>query len=223
LVRQLDNAFARCQGLGHVGVLRALIDPAGADASVAELLASTQRHGVQFFQAVGHGLRTGVRTAQGDHLGALDDAAKARDGFSRTGARIFQPLVLNFAAQAQMALGRFDDAAATLVDIDAMIEAGQRWGEAETRRVEGDLLLARGDAVAAEACWRRAIAVAQAQRAASWELRATTRLARLLIDRGATNDAAILLAETFKKIDGRRDTPDLVVAAATLRELGGSQ
>jgi hypothetical protein len=131
-------------------------------------------------------------------------------------------LLLNFAAQAQIALGRFDDAAATLGDIDAMIEAGQRWGEAETRRVEGDLMLARGDAVAAEACWRRAIAVAHAQGAASWELRATTRLACLLVDRGATNDAAILLAGAFKKIDGGRDTPDLVVAATMLRELGAS-
>jgi len=221
-VRQVDNAFARCQGLGHIGVLRALIDPAGADASVAELLASTHRHGVQFFEAVGHGLRTGVRTAQGDHRGALDDAARAREGFSRSGARIFQPLVLNFAAQAQMAVGRFDDAAATLADIDAMIEAGQRWGEAETRRVEGDLMLACGDAVAAEACWRRAIAVAQGQGAASWELRATTRLAGLLIDRGATNDAAILLAEAFKKIDGGSDTPDLVLATTMLRELGAT-
>jgi hypothetical protein len=142
-VRQLDNAFARCQGLGHIGVLRALIDPAGADDSVAELLASSLRHGVQFWQAVGHGLRTGVRAAQGDPRGALDDAARSRDGFSRSGARIFQPLVLNFAAQAQIAIGRFDDAAATLGDIDAMIEAGQRWGEAETRRVEGDLMLGR--------------------------------------------------------------------------------
>jgi hypothetical protein len=70
-------------------------------------------------------------------------------------------------------------------------------------------MLARGDAVAAEACWRHAIAVAQAQGAALWELRATTRLARLLIDRGATNDAAILLAEAFKKIDGGSDTRTL--------------
>jgi hypothetical protein len=81
-------------------------------------------------------------------------------------------------------------------------------------------MLARGDAVAAEACWRRAIAVAQAQDAASWEPPATARLARLLVDRGATNDAATLLGEAFNKIDGGRDTPDLVVASAVLRELG---
>ena len=42
-------------------------------------------------------------------------------------------------------------------------------------------------------------AIAHALGAASSELRATTRLARLLVDRGARNDAAILLAETFKK------------------------
>jgi len=47
-------------------------------------------------------------------------------------------LILNFAAQAQIAIGRFD-ATASLDDIDAMIEAGQPWREAETRRVEGDL------------------------------------------------------------------------------------
>ena len=222
LVRQLDNAFARCQGLGHIGVLRALIDPAGADDLVAELLKSSLRHGVQFWQAVAHGLQTGVRTAQGDYRGALDDAARGRDGFRRAGARIFQPLVLNFAAQAQIALGHFDDAAATLGDIDPMIQAGQRWGEAETRRIEGELMLARGDVFAAEACWRRAIAVAQAQGAPSWELRATTPLARLFVERGANNDAAILLAEVIKKIVGGRDTPDLVVAATMLRGLGAS-
>ena len=83
-------------------------------------------------------------------------------------------------------------------------------------------MLARGDVFAAEACWRRAIAVAQAQGAPSWELRATTPLARLFVERGANNDAAILLAEVIKKIVGGRDTPDLVVAATMLRGLGAS-
>jgi hypothetical protein len=219
LVRQLDNAFARCQGLGHIGVLRALIDPAGADDSVTELLASSVRHGVQFWQAVAHGLRTGVRTAQGDHRGALDDAARSRDGFSRSGARIFQPLILNFAAQAQIAIGRFDDAAATLGDIDAMIEAGQRWGEAETRRVEGDLMLTRGDAVAAEACWHRAIAVAHSQAAASWELRATMSMARLWRDQGKRNEARELLAPVYGRFTEGFDTLDLKQTKAMLDEL----
>ena len=82
-----------------------------------------------------------------------------------------------------------------------------------------DLMLARGDLVAAEACWRRAIAVARAQGAASWELRAATRLAHLLADRGAPGDGATLLGAAFAQIQGGRATPDVVASTALLREL----
>jgi len=47
-------------------------------------------------------------------------------------------LILNFAAPSADR-DRTLRPAATLGDIDAMIEAGQRWREAETRRIEGDL------------------------------------------------------------------------------------
>jgi class 3 adenylate cyclase len=221
--RHLEKGLARCQGLAHVGFLRTLIEPAGAGDSVAELFASCLEAGVPFWQAVAFGLRAGVRMAQGDHRGALDDAASSRDGFARSGARLFQPLLLGFAAQAQIALGLFDDATASLHDADVVIEAGQRWTEADIRRIEGDLMLARGDAAAAEACWRRTIAIAGAQGAASLELRAATRLACLLANRGARHDAAMLLASAVAKIDGGRDTPDLIAAATVLDELAVSR
>jgi hypothetical protein len=103
-----------------------------------------------------------------------------------------------------------------LGDADIMIQAGQRWTESDARRIEGDLMFARGDSVAAEACWRRAIAVARAQGAASWELRAATRLAHLLAVRGTPGDGATLLAAAFAQIQGGRDTPDVVAATALL-------
>ena len=81
-------------------------------------------------------------------------------------------------------------------------------------------MLACGDSVAAETCWRRAIAVARAQGAASWELRAATRLTHLLADRGAPGDGAILLGAAFAQIQGGRATPDVVAGTALLRELG---
>jgi tetratricopeptide (TPR) repeat protein len=219
--RQLESGLARCQGLGHVAILRALINPAGAGDSVEEVLESSLRASVPFWQALACGLRAGVRMAQGDYRGALDDAASGCDRLNQSGARLFQTLFLGFAAQAQIALRRFDDAAVSLGDADIMIQAGQRWTESDARRIEGDLMLARGDPVAAEACWRRAIAVAHAQGAVSWELRAATRLAHLLADRGTPGDGATLLAAAFAQIQGGRDTPDLA-AAALLRELGAS-
>lgn len=107
-------------------------------------------------------------------------------------------------------------------DIEAYLEVGARWTESDGRRIEGDLMLARGDAVAAEACWRRAIDIARAQGAPSWELRSATRLARLLADRGSRGEAAALLATAFAQIDGGRDTPDVIAGATLLRELEGT-
>jgi ATP/maltotriose-dependent transcriptional regulator MalT len=161
-----------------------------------------------------------VLTAQGDPRGALENAALGRELLDRSGARIGQPVYLGFAAQAQIVLGHLEDAAASLRDIDVMIETGQRWTEANVRCSEGDLMLARGDVAAAEACWRRAVAIARAQGAASWELRAATRLALFLADRGSPSDAANLLAPVLAKIEGGRGTPDFIAAAALLRELG---
>ena len=217
--RHVESGLARRQVLGHVGALKTIIDPAGAGEVIEELFKSSLRDGAPLWQARARALRVGVLTAQGDPCGALDDAALGRDVLDRSGALNGQPLYLGLAAKAQIALGRFDDAAASLRDIDVMIEAGQRWTESNVRCIEGDLMLARGDVAAAEACWRRAIAIARAQGAASWELRAATRLARFLADRGAPSDAATLLAPVLVQIDGGRATPTPIAAAALLREL----
>ena len=64
--------------------------------------------------------------------------------------------------------------------------------------------IARGEAATAEACWRSAIVVAKAQGAASWELRAATRLARRLADRGERDEATSGLSAAVALIDGGR-------------------
>ena len=217
--RRVDSALARCQGLGHVAIFKSVIDPAGAADLVEEVFALSLRDGVQYWQAVAHGLRAGVRTALGDHAEALEEATRCRDALERRGANVLRPLYMGFAAQAQIALGRFDEARTTLRNIDAMVAAGQGWTESDARRIEGDLLIGRGDSAGAEACWRRAIAVARAQEAASWELRAASRLAGLLADRGAADEAIALLSATLARVDGERGTPDVAAAAALLREL----
>ena len=129
--RQLESGLARCQALGHVAILRAFIDPAGAGDSIEEVLESSLRVGVPFWQDVARGLRGGVRMAQGDYRGALDDAASGCDKLNQSGARLFQTLFLGFAAQAQIALQRFDDAAVSLGNADIMIAAGQRWTKSD--------------------------------------------------------------------------------------------
>jgi predicted ATPase len=63
--------------------------------------------------------------------------------------------------------------------------------------------------------------VARGQGARSWELRATTSLARLLRDQGRRDEAREMLAAIFGWFSEGFDTPDLVDARELLDELEG--
>jgi predicted ATPase len=71
----------------------------------------------------------------------------------------------------------------------------------------------------AEQDFREAIEVAQRMSAKSWELRATTSLARLLRDTGRRDEARAMLADIYNWFTEGFDTPDLMDAKALLDEL----
>ena len=75
-----------------------------------------------------------------------------------------------------------------------------------------------GDAEAEE-CFERALAVARAQQAKSWELRAATSLARLWRDQGKRDALRDLLAPVYGWFTEGFDTPDLKEAKALLDAL----
>jgi predicted ATPase len=66
---------------------------------------------------------------------------------------------------------------------------------------------------------RRAICIARGQQARSWELRASTSLARLCYKQGKPAEARSLLAPVYAWFSEGLDTPDLTEAAALLNEL----
>jgi predicted ATPase len=99
-------------------------------------------------------------------------------------------------------------------------ETGEGSYRAELHRLSGELLLAKGAAnVDAEASFRKALEVARAQRAKSWELRASTSLARLLMTQGHRDEARATLADTYNWFTEGFDTADLKEAKALLDEL----
>ncbi|MBI3799272.1 MAG: hypothetical protein HY268_20195, partial [Deltaproteobacteria bacterium] len=71
----------------------------------------------------------------------------------------------------------------------------------------------------AEACFLKAIAIAQKQQAKSWELRAATSLARLWQQQGKKDEARQMLAEIYGWFTEGFDTKDLQEAKALLDEL----
>jgi predicted ATPase len=93
--------------------------------------------------------------------------------------------------------------------------------EPDLHRVKGELLLMHDATSAADAeqCFRTAIEHAQQHNAKSWELRATTSLARLLAHEGRRNEARAMLAEIYNWFTEGFDTADLKDAKALLEEL----
>jgi predicted ATPase len=97
----------------------------------------------------------------------------------------------------------------------------QKWCEAEVHRLAGEIALMspEPDAAKAEAYFERALVVAHAQQAKSFELRATMSLARLWRDQGKRDEALKLLAPVYGWFTEGFDTLDLKQAKALLDEL----
>ena len=102
-------------------------------------------------------------------------------------------------------------------------KTGEHLTDAEVERIAGETLLLMGaeNAAEAEQRMRRAIAIAAEQGAKSFELRATTSLARLLDKQGKRDRARAMLAEIYNWFTEGFDTADLKDAKALLDELSG--
>ena len=106
-----------------------------------------------------------------------------------------------------------------------MEATGERWHEAEIHRTAGEIALmsVEPDAAKAQAHFERALEVARAQQARSWELRAAVSLARLRRDQGKPDEAQDVLAPICGWFTEGFETMDLREAKALLEELALSR
>jgi tetratricopeptide (TPR) repeat protein len=139
-----------------------------------------------------------------------------------TGSEQSHDHYLALIATAQGRTGRFDEGLRTIDEAFPLIEStGQRHYEAEVHRLKGELILAQdvSNAARAEQSFRTAVEIARRQKAKSWELRATTSLARLLRDTNRRAEARAMLADIYNWFTEGFDTADLKDAKALLDEL----
>ena len=99
--------------------------------------------------------------------------------------------------------------------------SGQRWFDAETHRIRGEILLKRDPAntVPAEEAFLTAIAIAQQQKAKSFELRAALSLAKLYRSTGRPADAHASLAPALEGFSSTLEFPEIEEAQALLEVL----
>jgi predicted ATPase len=130
------------------------------------------------------------------------------------------PYYLGLLAEAHRRIDRTTEGLNLLSEALEIVErTDERWYEAELYRLNGDLLFARTDRQSAEPWFSRALATAQKQGAKSWEIRASTSLARLRRDQGKRTEARDLLAPVYGWFTEGFDTPVLKEAKALLEEL----
>jgi predicted ATPase len=156
-----------------------------------------------------------------------DGIAKLCEGLAAsqaTGAQLLRPYFLALLAEAFMATGSLGEALGALSEVlQAAEEHEIRHYEAEAHRLKGELLLRQNNSSAAEArrCFERAVEIAGKQSAKSFELRATTGLARLLDQQGRRDEARTKLAAVYNWFTEGFDTPDLKHAKQLLAQLAG--
>jgi predicted ATPase len=133
--------------------------------------------------------------------------------------RLHLPGNLGFLAGAQAKAGHPEEGLTTLDEALALVEeTDERLWEAELHRLRGDLLLMQGDDAEAEVSLKKAIGVARRQSAKSWELRASTSLARLWQKQGKVDEAGQMLGEIYGWFSEGFDTPDLREARSLIEE-----
>ena len=159
--------------------------------------------------------------------GAAEAAVEmARAGLAlreRIQARGFLPVFLYLLAECQHLAQRHAEALAVIAEAMAIADrTGERWIDAELWRLKGDAIGAadgRCAAADAEKAYRQAMAVASAQGANMFALRAATSLACHLAATCRKGEGRGLLAPLYAAFAEGFDTPDLKAARALLVRL----
>jgi predicted ATPase len=180
-------------------------------------------HGFPYWSSLSS-MYTAWLAAQQDDLDA--GIALLREGLARytaTGAKLGLSSFLVMLAELYAIGGRWAEGLDALDLAAAHVDrTGERYYEAEVERLKGELRRGEGGPSAgalAEAHFQKALAIAGAQRAHSWSLRAATSLARLWRDEHRIDEARRLLSDVHGWFTEGFDVPDLRASRALLDEL----
>lgn len=226
LARSLRHPFSLEYALHHTGWLHqhCRLGMETQAAGEEEMRVATEQAFV-FWHASGTLYFAAGLLLRGRHDEGLRLFQEGLAAYRATGAGLGLPYYLAVLAEAFLKMRRFEEARNALAEALVLAEENdERFHEAELHRLWGELLLAEsGDHGHAADAFRRAIETAQLQGSRAWELRATMSLARLQQSGGRNHGAFAALAGLVDSFGEGADMPDLVEAAALLKELGNER
>ncbi|HWZ11830.1 MAG TPA: hypothetical protein VNX22_01680, partial [Acidobacteriaceae bacterium] len=221
--REIGQAATLMHTLGHRAAIFTLFgNYAVAVADTRELLVVAEEKGSPFWKTSGTMNHGSVLALTGRPLDASEMLISGISAWRTMGASVFLPMYLPHLARAHAELGQFEEAWRCIGEAMTTTETTKEtWFEAEVHRVAGEIALKspEPDVAKAQACFERALSIARAQQAKSWELRAAMSMARLWHEQGKRQQAGDLLVPIYGWFTEGFDTLDLREARALLDEL----
>jgi class 3 adenylate cyclase/predicted ATPase len=233
-LRDADDALRKAREIGQAATLMYALDLASipytlcgnyvaAAAQAQEVVALAEEKGSPLLKAFGV-------MNQGSVLALASKASDAIEMFIISGISVYRPtrltcwlpLFLPRLARVHAELGQFKEAWRGIGQATNLAETTKEiWCEAEIHRTAGEIALMspEPDVAKSQDYFERALEVARAQQAKSWELRAATSMARLWREQGKRDEARELLAPVYGWFTEGFDTLDLKQAKALLDEL----
>jgi predicted ATPase len=226
------RALARVDSLNHpfsaatvrLNVVEALlhIDPHLGQEEAEKIITISVEHGFPLTETIGKIFRNIAILDRGADRKVLTELAALNRRYADFGARLAFP---NYGAALAKGYGEVGESDRGLKLVDKVLnfieETSENLMKAELHRLRGQLLLlqTQSNSEEAERWFRTAVDLARDQQAKSWELRATTSLARLLAKHGKRDEARAMLAEIYNWFTEGFDTADLKDAKALLDQL----
>ena len=209
---RLDQPLSRALAWHYANVLRQLRREEGFILVQADALAAlASEHGFQHFSALALVMGGWAAAERGDLAQGAAQIRQGLDAYRDTGTGLGRPYFLGLLAAVYARTGRHREALEVLAEAIALgQERNERAWEAELQRQTGEVLLAEpaADVGQAKRHFQQAIAIARAQGARAWELRAALSLTRL----GGSPDERKMLHDVYDRFTEGRDTRDLAEA-----------
>ncbi len=167
-----------------------------------------------------------ARAKLGDRDAGSAEFRQALAEYASQGNKFWLPFYQGLLAEIEAERG---DAEAALAEIDEALalagETGEHWFDAGLHRIRGEILLKQNpaDPAAAEAAFLAAIAVAQQQKARSFELRAALSLAKLYQSTGRPIDAHDVLGPALEGFSPTPEFPQIAEAKALFEALAADE
>src|SRR5262249_32273724 len=146
---------------------------ATAKAQLEEGIALADEKGALFWKAMGAMFQGCVFALTGEAAKAAPSIVSSIPPYRSTGATLYMSYYLSHLAQAYADLKQFGDARRSIRDaMTAAQDSGSKWFDPEIHRIGGEIemLSPERDSGKAQTHFERALEIARAQQAKSWEL-----------------------------------------------------